>query len=274
MRLLLSLGIASVLALAGCAAHRTETPTAVAKSPPAKPKPQPPASGNPVPAPAGETGPDAAETSAVPTSPAPSRPPEPASPPAPSATESSYVFAPQQAAVGNPAVAPTPAPPTKASVPAPGDAAPGEHQDETADTAPRELQLAVVASASEIATGAIVTVDVMAASPRAVVDAPFHLTFDPNVIEFVDGTVGDFLAQGGSSVVFFADGQSRPGDVAVAAGRVERTKGASGAGLLCRVRLRGTAAGATSVTVGRAKAWGVQGEELTVLSAGTSVVVR
>jgi hypothetical protein len=60
----------------------------------------------------------------------------------------------------------------------------------------------VVASAAEIATGSIMTVDVMASSSHAVVDAPLHLTFDPGVVEFVDGTVGDFLAQGGSSVVF------------------------------------------------------------------------
>jgi hypothetical protein len=131
----------------------------------------------------------------------------------------------------------------------------------------------VLASAAEIAPGAIMTVDVMASSSTAVVDAPLHLTFDPTVVEYVDGAPGDFLTQGGSSVVFFADGRSRPGDVAVAAGRVERERGASGAGLLCRVRFRGVGAGTTPVLVGRAKAWGTKGEELTVATGGTSVVV-
>ena len=157
---------------------------------------------------------------------------------------------------------------------APADEDTTESPEDTADRTPGRLQLSVIASAAEIATGAIMTVDVMASSDRAVVDAPLHLTFDPNVVEFVDGTVGDFLAQGGSSVVFFADGRTRPGDVAVAVGRVERVQGASGGGLLCRVRFRGTAAGTTSVLVGRAKAWGVKGEELVVSSAGTNVVVR
>jgi hypothetical protein len=146
--------------------------------------------------------------------------------------------------------------------------------DETTPKTPGELHLTVIASASEIAAGAILSVDVMASSNTAVVDAPLHLTFDPNVVEFVDGSPGDFLAQGGSSVVFFADGRTRPGDVAVAAGRVERAAGATGSGLLCRVRLRGTGAGATSVLVGRAKAWGVGGEELNVSSGGANVVVR
>jgi hypothetical protein len=132
----------------------------------------------------------------------------------------------------------------------------------------------VVASAAQVAAGEIVTVDVMASSSTAVVDAPLHLSFDPTVLEFVDGGPGDFLAQGGSSVVFLADGRSRPGDVAIAAGRVTREQGASGSGLLCRVRFRGVGVGATPVAVGQAKAWGTAGETLTVRSAGTTVVVR
>ena len=131
----------------------------------------------------------------------------------------------------------------------------------------------MVASVPVIEAGAIMAVDVMASSSAAVVDAPLHLTFDPNVLEFVDGAPGDFLTQGGSSIVFLADG-SRQGDVAIASGRVEREHGASGAGLLCRVRFRGVHAGATPVLVGDAKVWGVRGEELTVLAGGTNVVVH
>jgi hypothetical protein len=132
----------------------------------------------------------------------------------------------------------------------------------------------VLASAPELAAGGITTVDVMASSTAAVVDAPLHLTYDPTVVEFVDGSPGSFLTQGGSSVVFLADGLSRPGDVAVAAGRVDRQQGASGSGLLCRVRFRALRAGSTPVVVGRAKAWGSRGEALTVVSTGTAVVVR
>jgi hypothetical protein len=119
-----------------------------------------------------------------------------------------------------------------------------------------------------------VTVDVMASSDVAVVDAPLHLIFDAKLMAFVDGAPGDFLTRGGSSIVFLADGLSRPGDVAVAAGRVERQQGASGAGLLCRVRFRGVESGTTPFVVGRAMAWGVEGEELTVLADGTTVVVH
>lgn len=183
---------------------------------------------------------------------------------APAATASDYVFSSQQA-VSATLVSPTAAaidPEAKAS--AAGETAP----------AAGELQLVVIASASEIETGAVMTVDVMASSSTAVVDAPLHLTFDPNVMEFVDGATGDFLTQGGSSVVFFADGRSRPGEVAIATGRVEREQGAQGSGLLCRVRFRGVGSGTTPVVVGQAKAWGARGEELSVFSGGTNVAVR
>ena len=129
-------------------------------------------------------------------------------------------------------------------------------------------------SATEIAAGGIITVDVMASSDTAILDAPLHLSFDPNVMAYVDGAPGDFLSQGGSSVVFFADGRSRPGDVAVAAGRVDRAQGATGAGLLCRVRLRGIGTGSSPVIVAQAKAWGIHGEELNVLAGGSAATVR
>ena len=280
MKAVVSLAVAAVVALAGCAAHRVETPAAVSKSTPASApasapsrpatvvaKPVIPPSATP------SVPPAPVSTVAVPAT-APAKAPEGKAPPA---TESAYVYSPQQAAAAHQPAAPGLAPGATSAVPSPsgkpaaaaGDAPPGSEP-----AAPGELQLAVIASAPEIATGAIMTVDVMASSNSAVVDAPLHLTFDPSVVEFVDGTPGDFLAQGGSSVVFFADGRTRPGDVAVAAGRVERVQGATGAGLLCRVRFRGTGAGMTPVLVGRAKAWGVHGEELVVSGGGTNVVVH
>jgi len=203
----------------------------------------------------------------------------------PPATASAYVFSPQQAASAQPGASPqgttqlspiAPAkPPAAKSPPADSRAqpAPPAPPSTNQEQAKGQLQLVVVASAPSVTTGGVVTVDVLAMSNVAVVDAPLHLSFDPAVLEFVDGVPGDFLTQGGSSVVFFADGRSRPGDVAVAAGRVDRAQGAAGSGLLCRVRFRGVGAGSTSLAVSQAKAWGTRGEELAVASAGTRVSV-
>jgi hypothetical protein len=200
---------------------------------------------------------------------------KPAADGTPSATSSAYVFTPQQAVSAAPeAIRAATSPPAIPPAPAAPETAAPAPQEDRPPPPKGPLILAVVASAPAIATGGIVTVDVIASSNTAVVDAPFHLSFDAAVMEFVDGTPGDFLTQGGSSIVFFTDGRSRPGDVAVAAGRVDRGQGARGAGLLCRVRLRGIGAGTTRVIVGEAKAWGTAGEELPIQSAGTSVVVQ
>jgi hypothetical protein len=188
------------------------------------------------------------------------------------------VYSPQQAAVAPPP-SPSPQAAPQGDVPRPSkpgaaNSPPLQANDDAQALPGGELQLLVVASPVEVAAGEIVTADVMALSSSAVVDAPLHLSFDPNVLEYVDGVPGDFLTHGGSSVVFLADGRTRPGDLAIAAGRVVREQGASGAGLLCRVRFRGVGAGSSPVVVGQAHAWGTAGESLTVRSTGTTVVVR
>jgi len=283
-----ALAFAGLLACAACAA-RVETarppapPAAAAPAPreaPPRPVDVPSGSGTSAGSAQGAQAP--AQAAAVPSSAAQKAD----SATAPPATASAYVFSPQQAVSAQPGASPqsgaspVPLAPSKpAAVPRPPAAAPSQPDPSAApnitpEPARGELQLIVVASAPSIATGAVVTVDVLATSNAAVLDAPLHLTFDPGVVEFVDGAPGDFLTQGGSSVVFFADGLSHPGDVAVAAGRVERGRGAVGSGLLCRIRFRGVAQGATSVAIGQAKAWGTRGEELAVAAAGTRVLVN
>ena len=289
---LIPISLAALLVCAGCAVRMGTKPaeTSPAGVPrneaPSAPKPQD-APDEPVVASGGANSPAASAPGAP--SPAAAEAPraarKAADGPVPSATASVHVFSAQQAVSARPSTLPPaggarPVPTQQGTfesgneASAPGEPAPTPRQDGAPETTPGELQLVVVASASEITTGGITTVDVMASSSTAVVYAPLHLTFDPNVVEFIDGATGDFLTQGGSSVVFLADGRSRPGDVAIATGRVERENGARGAGLLCRVRFRGISSGTTPVLVGQAKAWGTRGEELTVLRGGTNVSVN
>jgi len=288
-KIVIPVALALLLACAGCAGRMGATPADLtpAAVPRSTPQPSPPtkpaAPASPVTG-TGSQDPPAASASAAQNPPAATSSAatsQAAKGEAPPATASAYVYSPQQAISAPPAPSPSAAPSSQGGVPpapsksvAPADTAPPQGQDASSGLPGGELQLLVVASDSEIATGAIVTVDVMASSSTAVVDAPLHLSFDPNVLGFVDGAPGDFLTQGGSSVVFLVDGQSHPGDVAVAAGRTERERGASGAGLLCRIRFRGVGVGATPVVVGQARAWGTAGETLAVRSAGTTVVVR
>ena len=281
-----SIALIGLLIFAGCAGHKGPTaadvtPAGTSKStPPPPPATKPASQAQPVTATGSENQVAPPATVVTPSAAGnrPAAPKQAAAGEAPPATASAYVFSPQQAVAATPSSAAVAAA-QGTTKPSPSKGAPpsdGSPQGTTDPSAPPkgELQLLVVVSANEVATGQVVTVDVVASSNTAVVDAPLHLSFGPNVLEFVDGVPGDFLTQGGSSVVFLADGRSRPGDVAIAAGRVVREQGASGSGLLCRVRLRGVAAGTSAVAVGQAKAWGTAGEELPVRSVGATVVVR
>jgi hypothetical protein len=264
-----SMSLAALLACAGCAAHKAPTaadatPAGSASATPRAAPSEPAVPARPVTG-TGTENRDASPSTVAPPSAAASTP---------SATNEAKVGEAPPATAAAAAAVPTTAPKPSALGTTP--AAPPKSEPKTAVPVgpPGELQLFVVVSAAEIASGEVVTVDVMASSSTAVVDAPVHLSFGPNVLEFVDAVPGDFLTQGGSSVVFLADGRSRPGDVAIGVGRVSREEGASGSGLLCRVRLRGVGAGTTPVSVGQAKAWGTSGEEVTVRSVAASVVVR
>jgi hypothetical protein len=262
----------SVVAGEGCVARMDVTPSSASTSEtsrsPTQAAPSRPAATEP--AVTGDPREDSPQAP-IPAAPAANAPAVAKDAPSPSAV---YVFAPGQVATALPtSVSPGGAAPDPASSAQPV-VAPQGRSDGKLGAIPGELRLAVVVPVQAIATGEILSVDVMASSGSAVVDAPLHLLFDPSVLEFVDGTPGDFLTQGGSSIVFFTDGTSRPGDVAVAAGRVEREHGASGAGLLCRLRFRAVGAGTSPIRVGEAKVWGTDGAALTVLGGRTDVVVH
>ena len=273
--------VAVLLACAGCAEHKVAGPAVATPAQAPKSAPQPTSGDTAAPARTvagtGSENRGGVSTTAVasPASPAAATGKAPAGE-APPATASAHVFSPQQTVSAAPSALPS-ASPQPSTTPAPTKAAVAvepQGKDDASAKPTGELQLRIAVSAGQIAVGEVVTVDVMAASNVAVVDAPLHLSFGSGVLEFVDAAPGDFLTRGGSSVVFLADGLSRPGDVAIALGRVAREQGASGSGLLCRAHFRGVSAGTTAVSVGQVKAWGTAGEELKVRSAGTTVVVR
>ncbi len=156
----------------------------------------------------------------------------------------------------------------------PGRYPPSTPRDTSGAATSQPLRLSIVPSARIVAIGEVVSIDVMASSAVAINDAPLHVRFDPAVLEYVDGSPGEFLSRGGSSVVFLVDGKTVAGDVAVGIGRIERAHGATGEGLLCRLRLKGVAAGETTVVASPAMAWDTRGAEVTVETRGRAVEVR
>lgn len=117
------------------------------------------------------------------------------------------------------------------------------------------------------------TVEILAQSDFGVVDAPFHLLFDPAVLGFVDAVQGNFLSQDGTPVVFIANGRTRPGEVTVGIGRTDRQRGAMGSGVLARIRFKAIASGETALRLDRSLAWDGSGNPMEVNVADTAVVV-
>jgi hypothetical protein len=205
--------------------------------------------------------------------------------PAPDPAASVYVFSPSEAVSARPSTSvpnPPGAPGTRSQPPRAGEPPAGpasrppssNRSSDTRDEGPDELRIDVTASVMGVGEEGVVTVDVVASANVPIVDAPLHLSFDPKLLQFVDGAPGDFLTQGGSSLVFLLDGQSRPGDVAIALGRVDRNTGAMGEGTLCRLRFKELGAGHARLDVGQATAWDRTGRSVAVVAEGTEVSLK
>jgi len=146
--------------------------------------------------------------------------------------------------------------------------------DEEAEAAFDVLELSLAHTPQVLDRGEVVVVDVVAASEVAILDAPLHLRFDPSILEFVDASAGGFLTGDGSSVVFLVNADSRPGEISIGIGRTDRGAGASGDGVLCRIRLMARAAGVSPLRIERAMAWAADGQSVSVVSAGSAIEVQ
>ena len=112
----------------------------------------------------------------------------------------------------------------------------------------------------EIQPGDALAVEIEIQDASDVTSVPFHLTYDPGVLEFERGEEGDFLA-GAGSTAFFAARTTSVAEVVVGLSRLGRGPGARGDGLLCVLHFRaigqGVAAlGFASATV-RDSAYGI-----------------
>jgi hypothetical protein len=94
-------------------------------------------------------------------------------------------------------------------------------------------------------TGERVVVQVVIDQGRDVGSVPFHLRYNPNVLDFVQpGTEGPFLSSDGAVTVFLvADTGEDGGEIVVGLSRLGEPVGVSGSGTLATFEFNGTAAG-------------------------------
>jgi len=129
-----------------------------------------------------------------------------------------------------------------------------------------EIQDAVVGESIELA--------VEVSTSESVIDAPVHLSYDPQKLRFQSATPGDFLRSDASEVVFLANDVPGRGEIFIGAGRQDRRKGVSGDGVLCRVRLVTIAVGVSAVVMAEAMAWDSEGNPLIATTTSAMVAAR
>lgn len=127
---------------------------------------------------------------------------------------------------------------------------PPDESDKKGDQPPSSVaQVILVSPRNTFAVGETVPVQVQLVGGQNVGSVPFHLRFNPAVLEFIPpGVEGDFLSQGGGPTIFVATEVQGAGEIVVGASRVGTPTGASGAGLLASFNFRAKAPGACTLS--------------------------
>jgi general secretion pathway protein D len=92
-----------------------------------------------------------------------------------------------------------------------------------------------------------ITVRIFISQAGHVGSVPFHIAYDPKILQFENGAEGDFLKKDGASTVFNAQA-STLNEVFVALARLGVPTGADGDGTLCTLKFKALAPGKTALT--------------------------
>jgi hypothetical protein len=123
--------------------------------------------------------------------------------------------------------------------------------------------------------GDTVTIEVHISQATRVGSVPFHVAYDPKLLQFVLGTEGGFLKQDGATSIFNAQASSL-NEVFVALARVGVPTGASSANEvpLCTLQFQAIAPGSTALRFTEAAVLDPQGQPLpATFSTGVQVQV-
>ena len=107
--------------------------------------------------------------------------------------------------------------------------------DPAVSSQPLSLRIGAPASA---AVGQTVTLEIRADQVNDLVNAPFTLTFDPKLVEFVSADEGDFLRNDGGSTTFGSAVHEEMASLSVSLARAEGKSGISGRGTLALVSFK------------------------------------
>jgi general secretion pathway protein D len=134
-------------------------------------------------------------------------------------------------------------------------------------------RVAFVGPAS-VRSGEEFVLDVTVEEMRNLYSAPLFVNFNPKVLEFVRADEGDFLKAAGQTTVFSTSVDSQAGRLIIGYKQGVGGKGASGNGILFRLRFRGKAAGRGDVNLDRINFRDPSGNRLAVPRAEKVIEVR
>ena len=128
-------------------------------------------------------------------------------------------------------------------------------------TPPENPTLALVLPSTSITVGDAVNVTVHLSDASNVSSVPFHVEFDPAILEFLSATQGSGVAA--LQPILLANvNPTRPGDLAVGLSLVESSGLLQGSGAVIRLQFRALAPGVSALDFSRASVRGRTGEAL------------
>jgi hypothetical protein len=125
-----------------------------------------------------------------------------------------------------------------------------------------------------LAVGDTLTVAVNLTSAHGVTSLPFHLLFEPEVLEYIDGETGPALGSSLQPVLLASVSPNRPGDLAVGLSLIESAGTFSGSGEVVSLRFRAIAAGDSALQFSRASVRGATSQALSAKFMNSSVTVH
>jgi general secretion pathway protein D len=175
-----------------------------------------------------------------------------------------------------PATITTGVPGLDAAMPAVTTPPPVEILPAPAKPAPAQAKrgLVQIAAPSGIGIGQQFYVDIKAGDVLDLAAAPFVLTYDPALVEFVSAAEGVFLKKGGKATVFSSSANTAGGTVTVKLERAPNSGGVSGSGTLVSALFKAKSKGAASFGFRSVNFTAADGKPLDMLPFSTAVDVR
>jgi cohesin domain-containing protein len=156
-----------------------------------------------------------------------------------------------------------------------GAAASGENDSSPPSDAVIPTRLSLAPSSSALSPGQPLVVKVLLSEGGSISSVPFHLKFDPEVLQYVGAHEGGLFRSTSLQPVLLASvNPSRPGDLAVGLSMIESSGLLSGSGGILEIEFRALQPGHSELLFDRASIRGATGEPLPVELIASRVTVR